>query len=159
MEEQKQTLTEVFTQQVETLKAEMAAMIQTQLSNAQIPTSAPPLYAAMAYTIDKPTKHLPSLASTSRTPLNMTDTLYCTIDTSRGSEEDRNKTQPELIREAIEKEIRVGPERDNWRCTAVTRDPRNSTRIRVACKDETELQLVEEAAQKTAVPGLRVLRD
>jgi hypothetical protein len=74
-------------------------------------------------------------------------------------EEDRNKAQPGLIREAIEKEIRAGAERDNWRCTAVTRDPRNTTRVRVTCRDETELQLVKEAPQKTAVPGLRVLRD
>jgi hypothetical protein len=76
----------------------------------------------------------------------MTDTPYYTIDTSRVSEEDRNKTQLGLIREAIEKEIRAGPERDNWRCTAVTRDIRNITRIRVTCRDETELQLVKEAA-------------
>lgn len=89
----------------------------------------------------------------------MTDTLYCTIDTSRVSEEDRNKAQPGLIREALEKEIRAGAERDSWRCTAVTRDPRDNTRIRVTCRDETELQFVKEAAQKTAVPGSRVLRD
>lgn len=160
IEEQKQTLTEVFTQQVETLKAEVAAMIQTQLSNVQIPVSASPSYAAVARTppISQPS-NLPSLTSMSRTPSNMTDTIYCTIDTSRVSEEDRNKTQPGLIREAIEKEIRTGAERDNWRCTAVTRDPRNTTRIRVTCRDETELQLVKEAALKSAVSGLRVLRD
>jgi hypothetical protein len=160
IEEQKQTLTKVFTQQVETLKAEVTAMIQTQLSNVQIPVSASPSYAAMARTppISQPS-NLPSLTSMSRTPSNMTDTLYCTIDTSRVSEEDRNKTQPGLIREAIEKEIRAGAERDNWRCTAVTRDPRNTTRIRVTCRDETELQLIKEAAQKWTVSGLRVLRD
>jgi hypothetical protein len=47
----------------------------------------------------------------------------------------------------------------NWRCTAVTRDPRNTARIRVTCRDEAELQLVKEATQKYAAPGLRVLRD
>jgi hypothetical protein len=125
IEEQEETLTKVFTQQVETLKTEMAAMIQTQLSNVQIPVSASPSYAAIARAppISQPS-NLPSFSSMSRTPSNMTDTLDCTIDTSRVSEEDRNKAQPGLIREAIEKEIRAGAERDNWRCTAVTRDSR-----------------------------------
>lgn len=95
----------------------------------------------------------------SLTPSTMTDTLYCTIDTSRMGAEDKNKAQPGVIRETIEKEIRVGAQRDNWRCTAVTRDPRNTARIRVTCRDEAEMQLVKEAMQKTATPGLRVLRD
>jgi hypothetical protein len=84
IEEQKQTLTKVFTQQVETLKAEVAAMIQTQLSNVQIPASASLSYAAIARTppISQPS-NLPSFSSMSPTPSNMTDTLYCTIDTSR----------------------------------------------------------------------------
>jgi hypothetical protein len=135
-------------------------MIQTQLSTIQIPASASPSYAAIART--PPTSqpsNLPSFSSMGRTPSNRTDTLYCTIDTSRVSEEDRNKAQPGLIREAIEKEIRAGAEQDNWRCTAVTKDPRNTNRIRVTCRNETELQLVKEAAQKTATPGSRVLRD
>jgi hypothetical protein len=160
IEEQKQALTKVFTQQIETLKVEVAAMIQTQLSNVQIPASASPSYAEIARTPPKSQpSNLASFSSASQTPSNMTDTLYCTIDTSRVDEEDRNKTQPGSIREVIEKEIRTGAERDNWRCTAVTRDPRNATRIRVTYRDESELQLIKEAAQKTAVPGLRVLRD
>ena len=77
MEEQKQTLTKVFTQHAETLKAEVAAMIQTQLSNVQIPASASPSYAAIARTppISQPSNLL-SLSSTNRTPSNMTDTIY-----------------------------------------------------------------------------------
>ena len=89
----------------------------------------------------------------------MTDTLYCTIDTSGLNEEDRNKAQLGVIKEAIEKEMRIGLEQDKWRCTAVTRDPRNSARIRVTCRDEAELQRVKEATQKAAAPGLRILRD
>ena len=160
IEEQKVTLTQIFTQQVETLKAEMMAMIQTQLSNVLVPARASPSFAAIART--PPTSqpsNLPSLSSRSLTPSTMTDTLYCTIDTSGLNEEDRNKAQPGVIREAIEKEMRTGLEQDNWRCIAVTRDPRNSARIRVTCRDEAELQRVKEATQKAATPGMRILRD
>jgi hypothetical protein len=145
---------------METLKAEVAATIHTQLSNIQVPASTSPSYAAIARTppASQPS-NLPSFSSMSLTPSTITDTLYCTIDTSRVGEEDTTKAQPGAIREAIEKEMRTGAERDNWRCAAVTRDPRNTARIRVTCRDEAELQLVKEATQKTAAPGLRILRD
>jgi hypothetical protein len=41
----------------------------------------------------------------------------------------------------------------------VIKDARNLDRIRVTCRDEAELQRVKEAAEKTAVMGVRVLRD
>jgi hypothetical protein len=146
--------------EMEALKTELAAMIQTQLSNIQVPASASPSYAAVARTPpNSQPSNLPSFSSRSLTPSTMTDTLYCTIDTSRMNEEDKSKAQPGVIREGIEKEMRRQTERNNWRCTAVTRDPRNTARIRVTCRDEAELQLVKEATQKNAAPGLRVLRD
>ena len=146
--------------EVEALKTEMTATIQTQLSNIQVPANASPSYATIARTprTSQPS-NLPSFPSRSLTPSSMTDTLYCTIDTSRMTEEDKSKAQPGTIRHAIEKEMRTQAERNNWRCTAVTRDPRNTARIRVTCRDEAELQLVKEATQKGAAPGLRVLRD
>jgi hypothetical protein len=79
------------------------------------------------------------------TPSTMTDTLYCTIDTSRMGEEDKGKVYPGSIRKA--------DGQANWRCAAVIKDARNGERIRVACRDEAELRKVKEAAQKT------VLRD
>jgi hypothetical protein len=39
------------------------------------------------------------------------------------------------------------------------RDPRNTARIRITCRDEEELQIVKKAAEKTAAVGTRVLRD
>ena len=146
--------------EVEALKTEMTATIQTQLSSIQVPANASPSYAAIART--PPTSqpsNLPSFSSRSLTPSSMTDTLYCTIDTSRMTEEDKSKAQPGTIRKAIKKEMRTQAERNNWRCTPVTRDPRNTARIRVTCRDEAELQLVKEGTQKGAAPGLRVLRD
>ena len=89
----------------------------------------------------------------------MTDTLYCTVDTSRIREEDRSEAQPGTIRQAIEKEMRTTEGRANWRCAAVIRDARNANRVRIACRDEAELQKVKQVIEKVAVTGTRVLRD
>lgn len=35
--------------------------------------------------------------------------------------------------------MREGEEANGWRCVAVTRDPRNTARIRITCRDESEL--------------------
>jgi hypothetical protein len=170
MEEQKEehanqleTLTKTFTQQIEMLKAQVTEMmekIETQLSNVQPSPSGSPSYAEIART---PPSSRPSnvrtLTSVGTTPSTMTDTLYCTIDTSRVGEEERSKVQPGTIRKAIEEEIRSLEGQENWRCAAVIRDARNTERIRIACRDEAELQQVKKAAQKTAAAGARVLRD
>ena len=42
---------------------------------------------------------------------------------------------------------------DKWRCAAVIRDGRNTEHIKIACRDEAELQRVKEAALKTAAEG------
>ena len=74
-------------------------------------------------------------------------------------EEERSKAQPGVVRKAIEEEIRTGDGHVNWRYAAVIRDARNTERIKIACRDEAELQRVKEAAQKTVTAGARVLRD
>jgi len=174
MEEQKEThanqletLTKTFTQQIETLKAQVTAQVtemteklETQLSDIQLPQSGTRSYADVART---PPSSMPSnlrtLNSISTTPSTKTDTLYCTIDISRVTEEERSKAQPGAVRKAIEEEIRTIEGQANWRCAAVIRDARNTERIRVACRDEAEFQQVKEAAQKTISGGARVLRD
>ena len=157
------SLTRTFTEQIEALKAEVTDMtekIQTQLSNIQAPSSPSPSYAEVART---PPDSLPSnvrtLSSLRTTPSTMTDTLYCTVDTSRVGEGERSKVQPGAVRKAIEEEIRTVEGQANWRCAAVIRDARNTERIKILCRDEVELQQVKEAAQKTAAEGVRVLRD
>jgi regulator of replication initiation timing len=92
-------------------------------------------------------------------PLATTDALYCVIDTSRVGEEDADKTSPSAIRAAVEKEIRATNGQDNWRCRAVTRDAKNTSRVRIACRDETEQQMVKQVAETKTAPGIRVLRD
>jgi hypothetical protein len=157
-----ETITKTVTQQIDTLKGEMAVMveqIQTQLSSIQ--TSSPsPSYAEVART---PPNSWPSnvrtLTSMGTTPSRMTDTLYCTIDTSRVREEDKSMAHPGAIRKAIEEEIRTGEGQEKWRCAAVTRDARNTERIRIACRNEAELQRVKGAAQKAVVEGAKILRD
>ena len=74
-------------------------------------------------------------------------------------EGEKNKVQVADIRKAIEKEIRTQEDMGRWRCTAVVKEARNPDRIRVVCRDEGEVQLVKEAAQKITVPRVRVLRD
>jgi len=100
-----------------------------------------------------------TLSTSNTTPSTYTDTLFCTIDTSRVEEGEKDKVQVADIRKAIEKEIRTQEDKGNWRCTAVVKEARNPDRVRVVCRDEDEVQLVKEAAQKIATPGIRVLRD
>jgi hypothetical protein len=158
-----EVLTRTFTQQIETLQgqvAEMTEKIETQLSNTQPPLSGSPSYAEVAGT---PPSSRPSnvqtLSSVRTTPSTMTDTLYCTIDTSRVEEQEKSRVQPGAIRKAIEEEIRTMEGQEHWRCVAVMKDARNHDRIRVTCRNETELQRVKKAAEKTVMIGARVLRD
>ena len=95
----------------------------------------------------------------SPTSSTKTDTLYCTIDTSRVADEDTNKTTAGAIRAIVEKEIRATEAHANWRCQAVTRDMKNEKRIRIACRDEGEHQMIKQVAETKIATGIRVLRD
>jgi hypothetical protein len=81
------------------------------------------------------------------------------VDVSNVEEAERDNASASKIRQNIEKEMREGEEGSGWRCVAVTRDPRHAARIRVTCRDESELARVKEAVEKTKVAGSRVLRD
>src|SRR5204863_8245987 len=96
--------------------------------------------------------------STPAKPIPQATTLYCTIDSAK-VEGNENETQPGTIRQAIEKEICTSQGQEGWRCVAVSRDPRNTARIQIACHNEIKLQQVKEAAQKAAVAAARVLHD
>ncbi|KAJ6439086.1 reverse transcriptase [Purpureocillium lavendulum] len=85
--------------------------------------------------------------------------LYCTIDTSRVEEANRDHVQVGAVRQAIEGEMRAKDGQGTWRCAAVVRDARAAERIKVICRNENELTQVKEAAQRTAVVGARVMRD
>jgi hypothetical protein len=90
----------------------------------------------------------------------MSETLYCTIDTSKVDESKQREVQLGAIQAAIEKEIRTKEgSKSNWRCAAIIRDLRNNTCIRVACRDEKEHKAVKQAVENVKVEGVKVLRD
>jgi hypothetical protein len=100
-----------------------------------------------------------SLSTANTTPSDLTDTLYCTIDVSRVEETETNATSAGAIRALIETEVRAKLSQPSWRWGAVVPDRKSPHRIRVACRDRAEHQLVKEAARVKAPRGTRVLRD
>ncbi|EAQ84812.1 hypothetical protein CHGG_08826 [Chaetomium globosum CBS 148.51] len=139
--------------QIDTLQRNPVAMASSQ-------PSARGSYAEVART---PPSSQPSgvrtLSSRNTTPSSFTDTLFCTIDTSRVEEKEKGNVQVADIRKAIETEARAQESMGDWRCAAVVKEARNPDRVKVICRDEGEVQLVKEAAEKISVPGVRVLRD
>ena len=140
------------------VQEQVTAIVEKQLSSAQH-SSPNPSYADAART---PPGSRPSnlrTISNQTTPSTFTDTLYCTVDVTNVEEAERDNASASKIRQNIEKEMREGEEGSGWRCVAVTRDPRHAARIRVTCRNESELARVKEAVEKTKAAGSRVLRD
>jgi hypothetical protein len=138
----------------------LMTLVQAQPASVQIPSGASPTYAAIARTPpDSRPSNLSSPTSAPTLPSRLTDTLYCTVDISRVEEKEKERAGPGSIRDNIEREIRAAEGRESWKCIATTRDPRNHERIRITARNEDELRLIKEAAQKTAKPGTRVMRD
>ncbi|KAJ5737444.1 uncharacterized protein N7483_002569 [Penicillium malachiteum] len=99
-----------------------------------------PSYADVART--PPTSYpsnIRTLSTLNTRPTTYTETLYCTIDTSKMAESENEKISAGSIRAAIEKEIRTMDDHTYWRCRAVT--------------------LVKKVAEKKTGRGVRVLRD
>jgi hypothetical protein len=155
LNESHETLKDMISRQFDDLKTELTASMGTQLSSVYLPTQSSRTYAEVAQT--PPSNQQSNLASMwiNKTVKEASDTPYCTIDTSGVGEE----VQVGPIRTAIEKEIQESTGQENWRYVAVTRDPRNTARIKIACRNEEEHQAVKRAAEKTGAVGTRVLRD
>ncbi|KAM4061961.1 reverse transcriptase [Hirsutella rhossiliensis] len=51
--------------------------------------------------------------------------------------------------------MRKSQRQETWKCAAVVTDARNPDRIKILCRDQTELKQVKEAAQKTVTSGAR----
>jgi hypothetical protein len=64
--------------------------------------------------------------------------LYCMIDTFKVEGND-NKRHLGAIKQSVESEMQITEGHEGWRCMAVTKDPKNSTRVQIACCDETKL--------------------
>jgi uncharacterized protein YxeA len=86
-----------------------------QIANAPALSSPSPSYADVARTAPNSSpSNIRTLSSMNSTPSALTDTLYCAVDISRVSEEDRSKVQPGNIRQAIKQEMRVTDGHANW---------------------------------------------
>ena len=123
-------------------------------------TTPDPSYADVARTPPNSTPvNVRSISSMGTTPSTMTDTLYCTVDTSKVPSEDTVRISVGAIRTNVEKYMRNTSEQANWRCRAVTRDQKNPHRVRIACRDETEHKEVKRVLEANLVTGMRILRD
>ena len=124
-----------------------------------VPTGSPS-YADVARTppLSQPS-NIRTLSTSNTTPTTFTDTLYCTVDTSKMAENENERMTAGPIRAVVETEIRTMEGQTHWRCRAVTVDPKNTNRIRIACRDEDEHQLVKKVAEAKIGAGARVLRD
>jgi hypothetical protein len=130
----------------------LAAVLTSQPSPTQQPTQK-----SYAGVILRPALQ-PSNAVAAKV-LKLTDTSYCTIDTSRVEEADKENTHPGIIREIVEQNMRSRDSMKSWRCVAVTKDMRSAGRVRITCRNEEELKMVREIAEKKLARGTRILRD
>ncbi|KAM3560567.1 hypothetical protein ARSEF4850_003610, partial [Beauveria asiatica] len=94
-----------------------------------------------------------TLSSGKTTPSIATDMFYCTIDCSRVTVEDSSRVTAGGIRATLEREMRTEQESATWRCRAVTRDPKDPSRIRVMCRDEKEQQKIKQLAEAKLPEG------
>lgn len=102
------------------------------------------------------------LSSANTTPSTFTDILFCTIDASHVEEAEKGNVTAGTVRSAVEKEMRARKDDGSWRCKAVTVDARNTSRVKVVCRNEEEHNMVKQAAEVATLAmarGVRILRD
>jgi hypothetical protein len=130
----------------------------TALASGQ--SSPSPSYADVART--PPTSqpsNVRTLSSAYTNPSTFTNTLFCTVDTSRVDTQAGDQVSAGAIRTMVENGIRAAQDDSSWRCRAVTKDPRNPYRVRIACRDETEHGKIKRVVEANLAPGARILRD
>ncbi|KAJ6436683.1 reverse transcriptase [Purpureocillium lavendulum] len=120
-----------------------------QLSYAEVACSAP----------SSERSNIRTLSTGDTTPSHFTDTFYCTIDTSRIADGQDGQVTAGAIRTMAETEIRAEQGFSNWRCRAVIKDPKKPNRIRIACRDENEHNMVKQVVGAKLPHGARLLRD
>jgi hypothetical protein len=142
----------------EELQAQVNLMSQelTLRTSSNIPSDS---YAAIARTPPDSQANVSPIPVASTTPSSMVYKIYCTIDVSRVQEEEKEKINTAGVKRRIENKIRESENRKEWKCVAVSRDPRNDNRIRIICRNEEELDEVKRAAGAIAKEGARIMRD
>ena len=134
------------------IQEHVTAVVQQQLASVQL-SSPSPSYAGVARTPPGSQPRNIRTVSMSTSPSTMTDTLYCTVDTSTVEEKEKGKTSPGTMREEFEKAMGANGREETWHAAAVTKDPRNHARIRITCRDEVELARVKAAADVAKAAG------
>ncbi|TIC97717.1 hypothetical protein CH35J_006558 [Colletotrichum higginsianum] len=145
-------------QQVEDDNTKTRESLEEVTTRASAQSGPSPSYASVARTIPNSQASDAQTRTPGATPPNATDTLYCTIDTSRVEAEDGNKPNVGTIRAAVEKEMRADGHA-GWRCQAITVNPRNGNLVRIVCRDDAEHQMVKQIAETKIAPGMRVRDD
>jgi len=155
-----QQVTSTVPQQVTRIvvQEQVTSILEKQLSSMQ-QSSPNPSYADIARTPHGSRSSNLRTVFKQTTPSTFTVTLYCNVDVFSVKESERDNASMSKIREVIEKGMREGEEGSGWRCVAVTKDPRYAARIRVTCRDESELARVKEVAEKTKATESRMLRN
>ncbi|KAK2035900.1 hypothetical protein LZ31DRAFT_619365, partial [Colletotrichum somersetense] len=145
-------------QQVEDDNRKTREKVEAFTAEASAQSGPSPSYAAVVRTASTSQNSDARARTSGVTPPNTTDTLYCTIDTSRVEAENSNRPNAGTIRAAVEREMRAGGHA-GWRCQAVTVNPRNENLIRIVCRDDAEHQMVKQIAETKIAPGMRVRDD
>jgi hypothetical protein len=81
------------------------------------------------------------------------------VDTSRVPEDHIGDATPTIIHKTVEQDMRQLSDQPHWRCVAVTRDGRNTNRLRIIGRNEEEIQKIKTILETRKAPGARVLRD
>lgn len=150
LKETKEQMAEEMGQVREQLEAIATRVTESpQLSYAEVARSPP----------SSQPSNIRTLSTSNTTASNVTDTLYCTIDTSRVEDGQEDQVTAGAIRNLCESEVRAEQGQTTWRCRAVTKDSKRPNRIRIACRDEAEHKMVKRLVEPKLTRGARILRD
>jgi hypothetical protein len=120
-------------------KLEQTRLQLDTLSKAQAPRSPGRTYADAARMTPVSTPIQSPSTARSATP----KPVFCTVDTSRVPEDHIGDATPAMIRKTVEQEMRMSSDQPSWRCVAVTKDGRNTNRLRVIGRNEEELKRIK----------------
>jgi hypothetical protein len=101
-------------------------------------------------------RNVPNAVKSSPT---LTESLFCTVDTSKVQAEEGTLFHPGEIRTIVEREVRNELDTPAWRCRAVTVGSKTANHIRVVCRNEDEHQMIKRVLEAHLPRGARVLRD
>lgn len=100
-----------------------------------------------------------TLSSFNTNSSTFSNILYYTIDTLRVENEAINQVSADAIRTMVENAVRAEQDNSAWRCQAVIKDSKKPYRIRIACRDEAEHNIVKQVVEAKLTQGAWILQD